>query len=136
MKKILLFVCSFILFFGSCEKDRWRFFNMHNDSNITIRVCGAYILPDTMLPEKQLNTIIIPPRKNHEINCRLFDDGYCMRLKSERVTLWVLDDNVFQTVPWDTIRKYNMILKQYEFNRMELTSLMKEYEHCYALPYP
>jgi len=110
---------------------------MHNDSNITIRVCGAYILPDTMLPENKLTTIIIPPRKGHEINCRLFDDGYCMRLKSEKVTLFVLDGNVFQTVPWDTIRKYNMVLKRYEFDRQDITSLLKKYDDRYwALAYP
>ena len=110
---------------------------MHNGSNITIRVCGAYILPDTMLPENQLKTLIISPRKGREINCRLFDDDYCMRLKSERVTLFVLDDNVFQTVPWDTIRKYNMILKRYEFNRQDITSLLRKYDDRYwALAYP
>ena len=137
MKKVLFSFCSVIVLFGSCNRDRWHFFNMHNDSNISIRVCGAYILPETMLPEKQLKSIKILPRSNSEINCRLFDDDdYCMRLKDEKVTLWVFDDNVFQTIPWDTIRKYNMFLKRYEFNRQELTSLMQKYEHYYALPYP
>jgi len=122
---------------GSCDRDRWQFFNIHNDSEITIVVCGAYILPDTLLPGKQLKTIKIPPNRNYEINCTLFDDDYCMRLKYEKVTLFVLDNTVFQVVPWDTIRKYNIVLKRYEFNRQDITVLLKKYDNRYwALPYP
>ena len=136
MKKIFLLIFPVVLLSGSCEIDRWNLINIRNNSSMKIRVCGAYILPDTILPKKQLKTIEILPETNREIRGALFDDDRFIRLKNEKVTLFVLDDHVFQTVPWDTIRKYNMVLKRYEFNRQDFIYLSKQYNGYWALPYP
>jgi len=135
MKNILLFVFSVFILSGSCDIDRWGWIRIQNNSKLTIIVCGDYILPDTILPSKELKTIEILPGEVREIRGYLFDDDRFMRLKSEKLSLFVLDEQVFQTMPWDTVRKYNMVLKRYEINRQDYLDLV-QYDKGWALPYP
>ena len=138
MRRFLLLSSSLIWLFGSCEidKDKWHFIRVRNNSSKTIRVCGAYILPDTMLPEKQLQTVKILSGKTGEIHGGSLDDKRLKCFKTEKVTLFILDEQVFQTEPWDTIRKYNMVLKRYEIDSQDLKNLSKDIGGAWALPYP
>ena len=135
MKKILLLVCSVFLLSGSCVKDEWRFIKMKNNSTETIRICGTYVLPDTILPVAQLKTVKMLPSELKEITGYILDYPF-KRWNTEKITLFVIDDQIFQTTSWDTIRKHNMVLKRYEINKQDYLNMQQKYEKSWALPYP
>ena len=125
-----------VLIVVSCVAHQWHCIRILNLSSKTIRVCGAYILPDTKLPEKKLLTTEILPGKSNVIHGSQLNDDDLQRFKTERVTLFILDDHVFQTVPWDTIRKYDMVLKRYEINKEDYLNMYHRHEKHSGLPYP
>ena len=137
MKKILLLLFIF-WFSGSCvEKDDWYFIRVRNNSSKTIRICGAYILPEIMLPEEQLTTYKAPPGESREIRGNAFNDKGLKRFKNgEKITLFIIDEQIYQTNPWDTIRKYNMVLKRYEMDSQDYAKLAQHNGKAYALVYP
>jgi len=135
MKQIFLLFCSVFLLSGSCVKDEWRFIKMKNNSTETIRICGEYVLPDTILPVVQLKTVKMLPGELSEIT------GYILNYpfkswNTEKITLFVIDDHIFQTTLWDTIRKNNMVLKRYEINKQDYLNLQQKFGNSWALPYP
>ena len=136
MKKILLLVCSVLLLSDSCTFDKFYFIRIQNNSHTTIKVCGAYILPDTLLPKEKLATTTILPGKSNTILDYRLNDYQLKRFENEKVTLFVIDEQIFQKVPWDTIRKHNMILKRYEIDSQDLKNLSKAIGGAWALPYP
>lgn len=139
MKRIyLLYITLFftILVVVSCVPHQWKGIRILNLSSKTIRVCGTYILPDTKLPEKKLSTIEILPGKSNVIHGSQLNDDSLQRFETEKITLFVIDDHIFQTVTWDTIRKYDMVLKRYEINKEDYLSIYKEHGNQGGLPYP
>ena len=138
MKKIPFIVSFFFFLPGSCEdSDRWGdFIVMKNNSSLTIIVCGAYVLPDTLLPKETLRTTVILPEKSNTITSYSLGDNKLKRFKAEKISLFVLDEQVFQTMPWDTICKYNMVLKRYEINGDDYLNLVQYDGKRWALPYP
>ena len=127
MKRIhFFFIFLFITFFVvSCIPHQHFVIKILNYSSKTIAVCGAYILPETKLPEGQLSTTKILPQKSGFIYDSQINDIGLRRYKTEKVTIFFLDDHVFQTVPWDTIRKYDMVLKRYEINQEDFINTSK-----------
>jgi len=136
MKMILVLVCTVILSSGSCAFDKYYFIRIQNTSSETIRACGAYILPDTLLPKEQLYCSKILPGKSNVVQDHILNDYKLKRFETEKVTIFIIDEQVFQTVPWDTIRKYNMVLKRYELNREDYNNLQQKFSKAWALPYP
>jgi len=140
MKRIhLLYIILFFIVLNvvSCAPHQWKCFRIHNLSSKTIRVCGAYILPDTKLPEKKLSTTEILPGKSNMIYGSQLNDDALKRFETEKVTLFIIDDQVFQTVSWDTIRKYDMVLKRYEINMEDYSNLKRDInDKGWGLPYP
>ena len=143
MKKILL-ICFVSLVVESCDDplkwlatNQYVFFRVQNNSALTIIVYGDYILPDTILPqEKRTSYVKILPEKMRQITDRDLSDKGLKRFETEKLSLFIIDDQIFQTTPWDTISKHNMILKRYEINRQDYNNLKKRYGDISALPYP
>ena len=125
---------------GSCDFDfaNKGYYGMRvfNNSSTSIMVCGAYILPDTLLPKQQLTTVKILPGKCNEIEDYHLNDKKLGRFDTEKITLFILDDQVYQTLPLDTIHKYNMVLKRYEIDKNDYRNLVVDICKGYALLYP
>ena len=137
MKKFLLIQICFVILISGCNFD-WLAnedgIRIHNISSKTIRVCGAYILPDTKLPQEQLKTVKIPAGKTDWVMEYILNDKNMKRFKTEKITLFILDEQVFKTTSWDTIRKYDMILKRYEINREDYMNSLIKYKGATAFP--
>ena len=89
------------------------------------------------MPEKHLTTVEILPQKSNVILDSYLSDIKLKRFETEKVTLFFLDDHVYKTVPWDSIRKYNLVLKRIEINNQEYLNLIQSQpKDAWGIPYP
>lgn len=124
MRKYLLTIASIFFLNGSCEKfsDRDYIIRVRNNSEQTVSVFAGYF-PDTLLPEIKPNLKIISPWESKEIYDKEVDDEKFERLKTERITVFVLDNDTLKTYSWGEIRENYNILKRYTFNNQELNDM-------------
>jgi len=121
MKKVYLLL-GLYLFLTACPMDRERSIWVSNNSKQIIVVTVEYILPDTLLPEKSTNLLTININQSRFISESDVNDIYRID-KGERITLFILSKDSVETYSWEHIRKNNIILKRYEFNRKELEEM-------------
>ena len=120
----LLIISSILLLNGSCEKisDRDYIIRVRNNSEQTVSVFAGY-LPDTLLPEIKPNLKDISSGKSKEIYDKEVGDEKFERLKTERITVFILDSDTVKTYSWDEVRENYNILKRYTFNNQELNEM-------------
>jgi len=107
-------ISLFIVLLG-CDKlvpDQYYMIRVKNNSLKTILSCGAYILPDTILPSNKLVTTKIFSGKSNVILDSQLNDDKLERFKNEKVSIFIIDEQVFNSMTWDSIRKGNYILKR------------------------
>jgi len=65
----------------------------------------------------------VKPGKMANILDSHIDDPDLKRFDKEKLSIFIIDNDVYLSEPWDTIRKYNKILKRYELNSKELKDM-------------
>lgn len=125
MKNIILtfLFASIMTNCDKCVPDQFYIIRVYNFSESPARACGAYILPDTLLSIKPLATTKILSGKSNVIQGHMIGDDKLERFKKEKVTIFIIDENVFNTIAWDEICKNNMILERYEINEEDLAQM-------------
>jgi len=126
MKNIAIILVTIILISGSCDNlvpDQYYMIRVKNNSSATIIACGAYILPDTLLPIKPLATTKILSGKSNVILDNQLKDNKLERFKTEKVSIFIIDEKVFNLISWDSIQKSNNILKRYEICEQDLSNM-------------
>lgn len=86
-------------------------------------VVADYIYPDTLLPKKPLHIEEIKGGQKTNIFDYDLNDDKLGRLEKEKITIFLIEKEIYDSTPWDTIRKYNMILKRYQFNKQEYSDM-------------
>lgn len=102
-------------------------FSFKNNSNKTIYYGESYSFPDTSLTKIENLSIKklayrIPPGETESIPLSVFH-------YNTTIQEFIIDSNIIDTTPWDTIVKYNMILKRIQFTEREVEQ--KEWEIIY-----
>jgi hypothetical protein len=123
MKKIIyiiLFILSIIVI--SCFPDQRIGFYVKNNSSNDIVVCASYIFPDTLLPVKPLEISSIESEQSGLIHGWMTGDPKLERLKTEYLTVFIIDKQVYSSNSWDSLRIKNLILQKYHFNEAKLQS--------------
>lgn len=118
-KTVLLFLIMLLL--TSCnEIFPTIYFNLKNNSNKSIYNGVSHLYPDTSLKNLKRNEIfIISPDRVYPHRLDNFADNPTLQI-------FIFDANVIDNNPWDTIVKYNMYLKRYQFTRSELDKMNLE----------
>jgi hypothetical protein len=126
MKNIAIIFVSIIIMSGSCEDlipDQYYFIRVKNNSPTTIIACGAYVLPDTLLPIEPLATTKILSGRSNVILDNQLNDKRLERFKKEKVTIFIIDEKVYCGITWDSLRRSNRILKRFEISEPDLSNL-------------
>lgn len=126
MKNFAIIFVSIILMSGSCDDlvpDQYYMIRVKNNSPTTIIACGAYVLPDTLLPIESLATTKILSGKSNVILDNQLKDKKLERFKKEKVTIFIIDEKVYNGITWDSLRMSNKILKRYEISEPDLSNM-------------
>lgn len=125
MKNVIFLIFAIFLTSSSCEqfaRHEYRI-RVRNNSNQTISVYAGYLLPDTLLPINKPNLKEILVGKFGDIHDSDIGDEKFGKLKSERLTIFVLNKDTVEKYDWYFVRNNYKILKRYEFNDKELTDM-------------
>ena len=131
MKNILKTTISLIIvlsMISSCrEVIPRKNFSFKNNSSKTIYYGESYSFPDTSLTKIENLSIKnlayrIPPGEIESIPLSVFH-------YNTTIQEFIIDSNILDTTPWDTIVKYNMVLKRIQFTESEVEQ--KDWEIIY-----
>jgi hypothetical protein len=106
---------------SSCQK----YFNIKNNSAKSIYHGLSYSQTDF-----SLKSIDFVPGANGNTSLKIKSNGNDLaRVGSSTMQVYIFDADVIENTPWDTIVKYNMVLKRYQFTESELEQ--KDWEIIY-----
>lgn len=129
MQKRLFYLFASILLFSSCDSSstdgNWGV-TVYNRSLSNIVVCGSYILPDTLLPKSNFSTIVVEKNKRGVLEDHMLNDKDMKRFEKQKLSVFVIDEEIYKNESWDTIRKYNKVLKRYELNLQDYRNMGNE----------
>lgn len=116
--KILISLTIFLSLLACCSEGNYRkYFDLKNNSVKSIYHGVSYSYPDISLKSmKKEETFIIPPRDVYQLAVASF-------LRNPTIQVFIFDADVIENTPWDTIVKYNMVLKHYQFTERELEKM-------------
>lgn len=121
-KKIVFLTLVFSLFAFSCENDCIKYFDVKNNSNRTIYYGLSYSQTDFTL--KGIDFIPgVNGNKSHKMTPGASN---LARVGSSIIQVYIFDSDIIENTPWDTIVKYNMFLKRYQFTEAELEKMNYE----------
>lgn len=126
MRNLIIVLSSLCLMSGSCDDfvpDQYYFIRIRNNSSQDVITCGSYILPNTLLPQDSLATTKVLSGKSNVILDRQLNDPKLERFKTEKATIFIISEDVFSSLSWDSLRKSNNILKKYEINEKDLEEM-------------
>ncbi len=120
----LLITSTILLLIGSCVKfpESKYIIRVRNNSEQTISVFAGYF-SDTLLPEIKPDLKEIFSGESAVIYDNEVDDEKFERLKTERITVFVLNSDIVKTKSWVDLRSDYNILKRYKFNNQELNDM-------------
>lgn len=131
----MYFTClaSVLLYYG-CD----RFYGLHvtNNSDESIAVFVARpeftegVYPDTSLLENVSLRTIVPGTNGIWDSYYPWEKPYLEILPADTLSIYIISDHVYKTVPWDSIRKEYMILRRYDLSEKDLR-LLDDF-----IPYP
>jgi hypothetical protein len=93
---------------------------IRNNSSSTIALNMNQMYPDTFIA---CRTGAFKIEQNQEFNLRLGDGWEDVFKEKNTLQLFIIDNNIWQKEPCDTIRKYNKILKRYQLTYDDLERL-------------
>jgi hypothetical protein len=122
--KISFLILGLVLIVSCTETKNPVYFDIKNNTSKPIYNGFSYSYPDTRLkgivnlPTKG-TAYKIYPGKVEATPLSLFNYNSTMQV-------FIVDVDVIETTPWDTIVKYNKILKRYQFTQSELEKMNYE----------
>jgi len=125
MKNISILIIL-VLFLNSClDKfaDHEDSFQLENKSNQIIDCYAAYILPDTNMVPIKPKLIKIFSGKIGCIDGSDCNDPGLKRLKTEKLTIFVLNKDTVDKNTWDYIRTNYKVLKRYEVTEKDIINM-------------
>jgi hypothetical protein len=134
MKRInYLLLVSIVIssFLSSClyhEYDELPRLRIRNNSDIAVYYVWSPYFPDTTFlgepsPFYNKNYQKIEAHTLQKKNSRAFDKSQFMSEELDTIDLCILDAEVVETVPWDTIKKYDLVLKRYLLSESDLDAV-------------
>ena len=119
MKTITIIIGILVLLSG-CEKMGKHRIIVSNKSTHSISVYGEYILPDTALNLTKPYLEQVKADGAGDIFDSDVNDEAFSRLRSERLTIFVIHTDTLNKYSWETIVNDYKILKRHELNYDEL----------------
>jgi hypothetical protein len=102
---------------------------MVNNSNLTICSAYSFAFSDTSLwnssPKNSIEANHLIANKGETITLSRggsWEVAFKDQIPSGKMMAYVFDNNVFNSVPWDTIKKNYMVLKRYDLTLQDLQS--------------
>lgn len=135
MKTLLYSFLSISFLVHSCVKDPVSSYydyrlKLINNSNTTICSYYSFSYPDTSLqsgtPKNSIDANHQFANKGETITFvrgGVWENTFKDQIPSGKLMIYVLDNTVFNTVPWDTIKKKYMILKRYTVTEQDLENM-------------
>lgn len=122
MKKTLFLTLVFSLFAFSCEDNYQKYFDVINNSNKALYIGRSFSYPDTSLKNIRngkgpIDKSSLGARQTYKVS------GFN---RNPTLQVFIFDSNVIENTPWDTVVKYNMFLKRYQFTEAELEKMNYE----------
>lgn len=120
--KIIMTIFVFLFFISSkCQEDNYHLdLTIKNNSSSTISVSPSFTYPDTAIicPLGHYEILSGEEHKDHQ---RYGWEPSIGKLKYFQI--FIIDPNIINSSPCDSIRKYNKILKRYQLNIDDLNRL-------------
>ncbi|MBF4472950.1 MULTISPECIES: hypothetical protein [Flavobacterium] len=121
LKKIIFLAIGLSLIACSSERNVPFYFNFKNNTGKLIYWGMSYSYPDTSLknienvPSKNTAYKIYPGKT----------EAFSTSILSFNATaqIFIFDSDVIEKTPWDSIVKYNIVLKRYQFTQSELEKM-------------
>jgi hypothetical protein len=122
-KSLLIFIAIFLLN-GNCEKfpERKYIIRVRNNSDQTIAIFAGYF-SDTLLPETKPDLKEIASGESGVIYDSEVEDEKFERLNTERITVFILNNDTVNMRSWKELKINYNILKRYKFNNQELNDM-------------
>ena len=129
MKKNLWFIgillMSIFMSSSKCSDDDegHKYITFVNNSTNDIRVQERWQiqieLSDTILDSKVIPPLLIANKSSHEF--KSLNSSWEIDFNAiPFVQYFIIDENVYTSTPWDSICKYNKVMKRYQFTKEEL----------------
>ncbi len=140
MKNIIVLLCVIMLCSNSCEKppfvDYFYDIIVTNSSRSDIRVYLADEFairqyPDTTLPEIKLTIQKAPIGKNCYFYSKTSWEENLTKLSADTLSVYFIDNTVYENGPWDSIRTNYLILQRYDLSLKDLQNRNFEIEYPY-----
>lgn len=120
--KTIFFLMLFFLI--SClPMDKSSAFSIKNNSEQSINLYAAYILPDTILPVNKPTFILIEAGRLGYITDGYIGDDEFKRFSNDKLTIFILSKDTVDKYSWEAIRNDYRILKRYEINNQDLVNM-------------
>jgi spermidine/putrescine-binding protein len=118
--KTITIIIGILIILSGCEKMGKHTIIVSNKSTHSISVYGEYILPDTLLKLTKPFLKEVKVNGARDIYDSDVNDEAFSRLRSERLTIFVIHTDTLNKYSWETIVNEYKILKRYELNYDEL----------------
>ncbi|MFQ3579873.1 MAG: hypothetical protein SNJ71_07020 [Bacteroidales bacterium] len=116
----LLIVILLILTSSTCKEKCQKSINFVNNSEIELYVISSIFYPDTnsyktAFPDPTLNKYYYKVEPNSTSN-RAIRYRTCIeaKLSMDTLMIYVFEAKVLETIPWDTVKAKNLVLKRYD----------------------
>jgi hypothetical protein len=136
MSKVVILL---LLTIGSCERpflfERFYSIEINNESNDTICTYLAEggdltEYPDTTLPITDPGLIKIAPSNSFFYDSRIEWKELITELSSDTLSVFIIDNSIYQSHAWSEIRSQYIILKRLDLSISDLENL------DWTIPYP
>lgn len=120
--KLIGILLPVLLALLSCERD-YKTINYMNNSNLTVTMAYSKNYPDTSLANVIFDIENIAP---HTKRISGMDNGWGSEFNDNEfgiLNFFVLNTAIIDNTPWDTIVKYHMVLKRFEYTVQDMDSL-------------
>jgi len=109
-----------ILIFGCHDNERYRVIYIQNNSSKAIYYGLSYAYPDT-----NLNSISQIPGEKGNISHKIYSNQQTTMMAAafalnSTMQMYIFNADTIEDNPWDSIVKYNLILKRYQFTESDM----------------
>ena len=121
LKKIILSVMFLGLTYSCSETKDPIYFDIINNSEKSIYLGFSYSHPDINL--KNIDNLPINNKAYKISTGKVYLSKASHFGYNPTTQVFILDADVIESTPWDTIVKYNKVLKRYQFTKTELQNM-------------
>ncbi|MDA9111599.1 hypothetical protein N9J39_01835 [Flavicella sp.] len=116
-----IFLAMVLIVTTSCKEitGNLKYYNIKNNSSRAIYYGLVYLYTDS-----NLKNIEFVPGVDGNTSHKIKPNGQNMaKVGSSNMQIFIFDADIIENTPWDTIVKYNMVLKRYQFTESELEQM-------------